>query len=436
MDRDEINVADLKLDQENPRHEPAKSQREIIHALLTDGGSKLVKLADDIATNGLNPLDGFLVLRESASSMVVLEGNRRLASIKLLANPELTSIPKYQKRFRDLRRKVAAPIHTVPCAIVTSREEGKHWQELRHTGEREGRGVVPWDTAASTRFHGRRGSQADRALAVLDALQSAFAHNARLEEHIKDVRKNKLTTFGRLVSDPFVRGRFGLELSPTVVAHYPSEAIEPGIERVLEDLHAGTITVSGLKSKDQRRKYILDVPLPDEKAYEPDPRALVPAGTPRPPAPKPKPLPKPSSSTPAKPLFDGVQLTNLGGRIADILVELQKLDVDRYPNACAALLRVVVELAVTEVHLKKGWSMSPSTKLRELVKKCVKELDPSEKDPRYQSVRAGLNDGTSMFAVATIHAFLHNSHYKPTPSEVRSTSSNYAPFLAALDTLV
>jgi hypothetical protein len=221
VDRDDINVADLKLDQENPRHEPQKSQRDIIQALLAEGGAKLAKLAEDIALNGLSPLDVFLVLKERGPSYTVLEGNRRIAAVKLLANPDLTSITKYQKRFRDLKKKMAAPIHTVPCAIVDTREEGKHWQELRHTGEREGRGVVPWDTAASTRFHGRRGSQADRALNVLDALQAAFPKNVKLQDHIKDVRKNKLTTYGRLVSDPFVRQRFGLEISPSVVAHYP-----------------------------------------------------------------------------------------------------------------------------------------------------------------------------------------------------------------------
>jgi hypothetical protein len=208
------------------------------------------------------------------------------------------------------------------------------------------------------------------------------------------------------------------------------------MEKVLGDLHSGAITVSGLKDKDQRRKYVLGLgtALPDETAYESDARPLVPAGAPRPPAKKPKPAAKPTLQ-PVKPLFDGVQLTNLGGRIADVLTELQRLDVDRFPNACAALLRVVVELAVTEVHVKKGWPYQ-NVKLKDLVKKCVKELDPTEKDIKYQPVRAGLNDGSSMFAVATIHAYLHNPHYNPTPSEVRSTSSNYAAFLAGLDTLV
>jgi hypothetical protein len=81
--------------------------------------------------------------------------------------------------------------------------------------------------------------------------------------------------------------------------------------------------------------------LPNENLYEADARPLVPAGSPRPPAAKashPKPKPKPSQPTAPKHLFEGVELTNLGGRIAAVLGELKRLDVDQYPNACAALL--------------------------------------------------------------------------------------------------
>jgi len=128
-----------------------------------------------------------------------------------------------------------------------------------------------------------------------------------------------------------------------------------------------------------------------------------------------------------------VRLTNLGSRLSDILAELQQLDVDRFPNASAALMRGVIELAVTEVHVKKGWAVG---KLHDLVRKCLNELDPTRADLKFQAVRAGLSDGTSMFAVATVHAYLHNPHYNPTPSELRSTAANYAAFLSGLDGLV
>jgi hypothetical protein len=71
-----------------------------------------------------------------------------------------------------------------------------------------------------------------------------------------------------------------------------------------------------------------------------------------------------------------------------------------------------------------------------MVQKCLHELDTTGKDPRYQAVRLGLADGTSLFSVATIHAYLHNANFNPTPSELRSIAANYSAFLAGLDTLV
>jgi hypothetical protein len=430
-----VDVADLKLDSLNPRHDPAKSQREIISALLSVVGGKIVHLADHIVANGISPIDSFLVLKEQGTAgYTVLEGNRRLAALKLLANPDLTILPKYQRRFRELAKKMAAPIHAVPCAIVASRDEAKPWQELRHTGEREGVGVVPWDTEAAARFHGRRGTQADRAIIVVDAVRKAYPQNNALQTDVGIVRKNRLTTLGRLVSDPFVRNRLGIDLmSGTLLAHYPSEALERAISKVFADL-AGSVSVSDVDSKEQRHKYIVAIAghLPLDEEYESEARALVPAGTPRPPAPKVKPTPKPPQPS-VRPLFDGVRLTALGGRISAVLTEIQQVDIDKFPNASAVLLRVTIELAVTEVHERRGW---PSANLRQMVKRCAHELDKTGKDPRYQAVRLGLSDGTSLFSVTTIHAYLHNANFSPTPTELRSIAANYSGFLAGLDTLV
>ena len=437
MDRETLNVADLKLDGQNPRHEPEKSQRDIIDALLHKDGPKVAKLAEDIATLGISPIDTFLVTRESGSSYAVIEGNRRIAAIKLLANPTLTSIPKYQTRFQAIKRKATAdPVHEVEAAIAASRVEAKPWQQRRHMGEAGGVGVVRWDAEASTRFFGKHGTQADLALRVIDAFKVGYADKRDLIDGLEEIRKSRLTTLGRFVGDPFVRSKLGLQVRPVVAAHYSATQLEPAIRKLIEDLATGKVTVTGFKGKDQRRKYVLDLALPDERDADVDARPLSPASAPKPSLPKPRPAPKPPpppSPPSPKPLFDGLALTALGGRIASVLSELQSIEVDKYPNAAGALLRVVIELSVTEVHLRKGW---PVAKLRDMVKKCLNELDKTGKDKRYQAVRAGLADNSSVLAVATIHAYLHNPNYHPVPSELRGTSANYAGFLAGLDTLV
>lgn len=441
MDYKDIPVADLRLDGANPRHEPATDQREAIEALLEEGGDKLVRLAVDIAKNGLSPIDEFLVIRTSprSSSYTVIEGNRRLTVLKLLANPDLAkALPRFQKRFKELAKSAKSVPFEVRCTVALTREEAKHWQELRHGGERQGVGVVPWGTEAAHRFAGQRGSQADRGLIFIESVEKAYPSNVTLLKDLATVRKNRLTTLGRLVSDPYVRERLGLTLQTgEVVSHYSAKELERTIGKMVGDL-AHHLTVSSLKAKEQRRTYIDEVirdHLPKKAQYRAEPNPLGAAGgrdgkaKAKGPTKSPE---KPSDS--AKPLFAGIDLINLGERVAGLVREIKQLDPTRYPNACAALTRVILELAVGEVFEINGWKRK--NKLRDEVKFCLTKLDPTASNRKYQPVRAGLQDGTSVLAVATIQAFLHNPNFHPTATELRSIASNYGPFIKDLDSLV
>lgn len=434
----ELDVVDIKLDGQNPRHEPTTSLREAVAALFADGeGPKMVRLAEDIAENGLSPAEIPVILKDGGS-FVVVEGNRRLAAVKLLANPSLAREVGCELRFKELAKKPKAHIEKVQCVIVGSREEARHWLELRHGGELDGAGVVRWDTEQAQRFHGRRGNQADKAIRFVDAIEEAYPDNEGIQRLLLDVRRSRLTTLGRLVSDPYVRRRLGITLdADRVRARYSSEDLQPAIERILSDLSGSKprVSVTGLKTKDQRQTYIEDLvkKVLSGAARSADDHPLSPAGAKT--AKKRKVSgqgTKPETLMPA-PLFQGVALTKLGGRVSAIVAELQTLDLEAYPNAAAVLIRVVLELAVTEVHQQKGWKEG---KLRDMVKKCVQAMDPGSVDSRLQPVRTGLADGTSLLAVRTIHAYLHNVHFNPTPTELRTIASNYAAFLAGLENLV
>ncbi|NGZ97267.1 MAG: hypothetical protein CV089_14305 [Nitrospira sp. WS110] len=158
-------IDQLLLDSENPRNESATNQRDALQKVLSDQEDKLFVLADDIVEAGLSPMDRMLVLREKTDSerFIVLEGNRRIAALKILSNPSvLTSLhikSKLQKRFEALsKRFVRKEIEPIACFEVADREEGNRWILLRHTGENEGRGVVGWSGLAASRFRGGRSS--------------------------------------------------------------------------------------------------------------------------------------------------------------------------------------------------------------------------------------------------------------------------------------
>ena len=85
-----IKLTSLFVNTENYRFEPLSSQKEAIDKMIEDQGDKLYSLVDDIVTNGLSPVDLIIVTpNEDSNKYVVLEGNRRITSLKLLNNPTL-----------------------------------------------------------------------------------------------------------------------------------------------------------------------------------------------------------------------------------------------------------------------------------------------------------------------------------------------------------
>jgi len=86
----EFPVEALNLNSHNPRfHTPTTSEKVALNAILNLSPAKLLNLARDIAQSGsLSPADLPIVVIKQGQP-VVLEGNRRVAALKLLRNPDL-----------------------------------------------------------------------------------------------------------------------------------------------------------------------------------------------------------------------------------------------------------------------------------------------------------------------------------------------------------
>jgi len=90
-----IKIEDLLINPENFRFEPFASQKEAIDRMVADQNDKLFNLAEHILDNGLNPNDKIQVVvsNHDPSKYIVLEGNRRTVTLKLLEHPALIDNP-------------------------------------------------------------------------------------------------------------------------------------------------------------------------------------------------------------------------------------------------------------------------------------------------------------------------------------------------------
>ena len=108
-----ISPSALLIDEQNPRiSQPNSGQNKALQSLADLLQGKLHRLADHIVKNGINPADLPIVMpfKDDLNRYVVLEGNRRLAALRALENPEwlsgsiapgiLTSIRKLSKSYQ------------------------------------------------------------------------------------------------------------------------------------------------------------------------------------------------------------------------------------------------------------------------------------------------------------------------------------------------
>jgi hypothetical protein len=436
MEYQEIPLESLLLDTLNPRHDPVEGQRQAIAALLDHKGApQTLRLAEDIAEHGPSPIELALVVPEG-NLFIVLEGNRRVAAMKLLKNPALANRSKIKNAIYELSKRRVA-IDEMACIIAETRDDARRWIELRHNGSQGGVGVVGWSPEMQVRFTGIYSGQRGRALRLTDALEVAYQGDAELLELIRAVKSAKLTTLGRLVSDPSFRAGAGIDITQhEVQTRFAPSAMRSFWHRLLSDL-ATDLTVSSLKSKDQRTGYLekLSNVTPPATAR----RALAPLTDESEPAASPSPALPPAAARQAaktqrpRPmrLFLGLQLRYVSTKAKDVLREAQRIDLASFPNAAAVLIRVLLELVVAEA--VEHYKSSVGEGLRERMNVCLAQLDPSGKADKYLPVRRGVSDRDSLFSVRSMQAYLHNPLLHADAASLRAISDNYTTLLKDLD---
>lgn len=479
MGYEPFSIVDVEVDEHNPRFaEPVLGQREAINALLAQGPGKLLNLAEDIAVVGqLDPINPPIVMRDG-SRVVVLEGNRRFAALKLLRNPDIAIAPATQKALARIRKKAIDLGQTgegpgqVDCYVVDDRDAAQRWIELRHTGQNDGVGTDPWNSYQSAAFRPRPTAEYRAVLFVRKVLET-FADDAELINDVRSVRDGgKFTNLARLLSRPYVRSQMMIDIKNDFVTLDPENDLAKDILRVVfHDLT--TIKVDSIKTGDQQDDYIDEVVAavsdrhhendPDDeagtefggehegpstrggqpngaaggaaggdgrKASDPHPGA---GGSQNEPNRRRKNAPKGEAR-----IFYGLVLKHVDLRTSQLLKQAQKLKIDEAAGVTAVMVRVILEMAMTDIGASRGW-FTEGAKLRTKFRKSLLALDPdvenSQKrdkalDMAWIKTQSGDGDG---LAVDEMNAYVHNFMAVPTPDAVRALTATFRPLLQRLD---
>ncbi|MEJ0069573.1 MAG: hypothetical protein WDO24_13520 [Pseudomonadota bacterium] len=225
------------LDNDNPRITHSEGQQQTLQKVVRDQKGKLVRLAQDIVEYGLSPIERLMVMQVNPSPRryIALEGNRRVAALKLLTNPTVMTgleIPAGMQKTLDRLANSSTRARS-PRSSATKldrAEEGRHWVELRHNGEDQGRGVVGWRPIVAARYRKRS--------PAIQAFDVVLEHGGFSEVETEELRQAfPLSTFQRFIDSPEVRDLIGLKVTKGELRYNvpPSEFIKP-LKKIVSDL--------------------------------------------------------------------------------------------------------------------------------------------------------------------------------------------------------
>ena len=436
-------ISNLLVDVNNPRLADIQSnQTEAIRAIASQQKSKLLALANDIIEHGTDPSTLPIVapIERGSEHYVVLEGNRRIAVLKILENPDIVLGAvdnKLYQAFVELSKEYQKdPIKILPCVILDEDEDITHWLELRHTGENKGAGVVKWGGGETARFRQRSGNK-EFHMQVLDFLES--------RGDIKSYERKKVpvTSLKRLLTTPYVRTKLGIDLKDgEIVTRFNDNQVAKGLKRVVKDLATGAVPVKKIYTKEDRIKYIDDITaedLPDMSRPKSTDHVLgkQPAAQEISYVDEPKSDEKsiPSGKQRINLIRQGYAITVNVPKINDIYHELRQLDIEAFSHAVSVLFRVFIELNIDVYIHKNHLSVTDMDAMSKKMQSVATHLKVTGKinDQQVKYINH-ITQKNNLLAttLTTMHQYVHNPYFSPQPSDLRATWDNLEFFITAI----
>lgn len=441
-----LSIDELHLDEGNLR--VGLSESDSLMALFGFNEAHLRNLARSIAEEGLDPGDSFYVVACPKGGYKVLDGNRRLAALRVLTDPSVLDDEDVSEATQKTLRALAAgfdqsSVEPLSGAEFPDEESAAPWIRRRHTGEMNGEGRVQWKTLGV-----QRASGIDTTIDIANfvARNAGFSREKR-QKFAAALSGGKATTLRRVVES--ARGQEFLGISTEKVGDRITPFLAADVKRVLrvlvqivDDLLDDKANTRTLHSNTQIDDYFAALPAemhpsPGElRAYEKRPFKNVTFTTPPPKRvtrPKPhiekKPAQRPRTKlAPPEHEFD----TSASTKFASLVREAEGLSMPRYPLASAFLLRAIVELAVNRY--VRSESLSKGGKLAGRAEAAAKHmvdegrLDKSE----LQLFRLRFLSPQSPCSIQSLNGFVHQERALPTADDLRPAWEAAVPLLLAV----
>lgn len=460
----QLAVSSILLDEKNPRIPPTiepLNQRLLIDDLITH--DKVYELAQNIVQNGYYPVESLIVIKEDAR-IVVIEGNRRLAALKLLITPE--AAPEGQvARFRALSSRVdKTTIKKVKVIIAPDRQAAAPIIMSRHTNVQ----IERWEPIQQASYYTnllQNGITIDDLshqynISKMDIIQSLRLYKMyqvachldlpdEIGQIVRNPREFKATTLQRFYERPISQQFLGIQLSrdsADILGTIDEAEFKKGYRKAVIDIARGSQDSRSLGTTAQVKKYISTFSaeerpdLTKKGKFTADTliagkgKGAEDLGT-KQSAPTKRLKRKPTGLIPRH-----ISCDVNNQRVNDTFNELRTLPVAKYPNATAVLFRSLLEMALSHYlevsgelysiideekekvtkegqKMKKDWHPSLKRMLRHITgPKCNLIQNPNMK----RALDKFTNQKEEFLSHDDLNFFVHNQYYSPNEEVLRS----------------
>ncbi len=439
----QLKIEHLVLDGDNPRITHAEGQQQALQKVIRDQKTKLVRLAESIIEHGISPIERLMVLEVSPNPKryIALEGNRRVAALRLLANPAAMTgleMPNGTQRAIERLAKIfdKSKVEPIDAFEVGSRDEGRYWIELRHNGEDQGRGVVGWKPIVASRFRKKE--------PAIQAFDMVMDHGGFAEDDAERLKTGfSLTTLRRLMESKDVRTELGLTVEKGQLCSVlpGGELIKP-LKKIVQDIANKEVDSRSFNTTDKMLDYVRGFGKGEKPDFSKKVRsrpvegiqktefakaAATKAGK--------KKRSAPLERRQVVPKNCPINVTN--ARIAEIYQELQTLKLDGARNAIAVLMRVVLEMSIDHFLEDNGVSLkfTPPKGSRELWKTLDKKLAEvvamlvklGVPQAHFAAVLRDLIVASSPMNTDLFHLYVHDRFATPSPGELTAAWDHAQP---------
>lgn len=421
--------------------------KELIRYFLSKTEFKMTELIEEIIKDIDLPQLEKLVVWDDNNKFVVIEGNRRLAAYKLLAEPELTDDAKLRLRLLELKTTHNITGEYLLEGVVA--KDVKH--ALRYVDRKHvnGNNEVNWQEPERANYNVRRGN-ANYAELLKTAI-SAVVRELDLPEEMKDsiLGKGYVTTFYRIITSNEAKTEFGFNIDPngnlTIKEPNFKQKLKVIILNVLskQDFSGKKVDSRSLNKGDAKEAYIksitpqdiaqVDIEIKKNTKEDIFGEKKITVTTAK------AQIILPKSSSRNRLIPQSCRLTINETKINNVYRELREdLLIDdstkAVPNATGVMFRVFLDMSITFFLESHGINLPVKTAFTEKITKCSDLLESNNIATKNQliNIRKVATDKGSLLAIENFHDYTHSHKVQPSPSDLKIKWDNLEEFFQLL----